>query len=161
MAGGPGTAKECASALKVLAAKDPKSIHEIVSKHISTLSSKSETAAVTGPGAAEGQAAMDFISSLMTRGKQLHDDQTQERLKKAPANQEYIEKLRALLKSEPVVVPEAAFKAITQSYSREELLDIRQRLEARGLLHNPPEGLKAGLKVTRQTSKKNVLRGEE
>lgn len=161
MAGGPGTAKECASALKVLAAKDPKSIHEIVSKHISSLSSKSRTLPVTGPGAAEGEAAMDFISSLMSRGKQLHDDQTQERLKKASANQEYIEKLRAHLNSEPLVAPEDVFKAITQSYSREELLEIRQRLEARGDLQNPPEGLKASLKVTRQTSKKNVLRGEE
>lgn len=64
MAGGATTASECASALKVLAAKDPGAIHQIVSQHISKLKkAPAETSC-------QEEAANAFITNLMNRGKQ-------------------------------------------------------------------------------------------
>ena len=56
-----GSATECAAALKVLAAKNPSAIHEIVASHLAQLKN--------GPSAAA--AASAFVTTLIQRGKEL------------------------------------------------------------------------------------------
>ena len=113
MAGGASTAKECASALKVLAARDPSAIHEIVAKHISTLSG---SAAAAGGGSSSSSAATSagasaFIEQLMNKGKELHAAQARQ------------DKHRV--------------------YSREQLLAIKAAMTSAGALATPPEGVES------------------
>lgn len=64
-----GQAAECASALKVLAAKDPSAIHEIVSQHISQLKQAKQVGTTSGNTAA----ANAFVTELMNRGKNVKE----------------------------------------------------------------------------------------
>lgn len=112
MAGGAKSAKECASALKTLAAKDPQSIHQIVSSHISQLHEAKQRGGVE-------DAARSFVESLMEKGRA-----------SAPAG-------LAPVPFAPSVMPEQA-----TVYSKEELLAVRANLEASGRLELRPRGLR-------------------
>ena len=125
MAGGAKSAKECASALKTLAAKDPKSIHQIVSSHISQLNEAKQRGGVE-------DAARAFVESLMEKGRTASLAVTSEA---APPG----------LKPVPFVAPDlvqAVMPAQRVEYTREALMAIRADMEASGRLNMRPKGLK-------------------
>ena len=120
MASGPQTAKDCASALKVLAAKDPKAIHQIVAQHISNLQKTSTNQ----------EAANSFITSLMNKGKAV------EAMSNDSSDDAAIKNLLVQLQHSKI-------------YSRDELLTVRERMGSLGKLGDAPEEMK-NLKLTRR-----------
>jgi hypothetical protein len=136
MAGGSRTAKDCASALKVLAAKDPKSIHEIVSNHIGSLKkcdSKDK----------REEAAKAFVNSLMEKGKRLAASSSS-------SEQPPLEKL--LSQFESVTSSAHIFKKISRVYTRDDLVRIRTAMNRQGLLTEPP--CATALRVIKMTTRR-------
>jgi hypothetical protein len=118
MSGGSKSAKECAGALKVLAAKDPTAIHEIVSSHITNLKQCDSKPQME-------EAARAFVNSLMEKGKKLHDEK-----KKATLS----ELLGATLSNFRWPDPKT-------KYTKEELLNVKMKMEQEGRLTDSPPGL--------------------
>ena len=137
MSGGSKTAKDCASALKVLAAKDPKSIHEIVSSHIGSLK-KCDTKDKME------EAAKAFVSSLMEKGKKMSSSSPA-----LPA--EGVDKLLSQLHS---VTSAYSFPEVAQRYGRDELLAARESMEKAGQLAEAPCAM--GLRVQKMTNPRSV-----
>ena len=136
MAGGPKSAKDCAGALKLLASKDPKAIHEIVASHIVSLQ---------GTSAPSEEAANAFVSTLVEKGKQV-----KKREKKEGGG---LEKLMAQLKQQvhapPPGLNESFFPRELWEYSAEKLAEIRSKMDSLGQLDKAPEGLKS-IRISRK-----------
>ena len=134
MAGGPKTAKDCAGALKLLASKDPKAIHEIVSSHIVSLQQ-------TNPSSEE--AASAFVNTLVEKGKQL------KKKKESSTSSTSLEKLMAQLKQKVQEPPPGLNSCgspfpekLDPVYANETLVEIREKMEKLGQLTEAPDGIK-------------------
>lgn len=140
MAGGPKTAKDCAGALKLLASKDPKSIHEIVSSHITNLQQN----------ASSEEAANSFVSNLMEKGKQLKKREKKEggleklmaQLKQQVSGAAPPPGLKNQIQSENANAKSPFPESVSCAYSPEELVEIRSKMESLGQLEQAPEGIK-------------------
>ena len=127
MSGGSRTAKECAGALKVLAAKDPKAIHEIVTTHIGSLKQCDSKTQME-------DAAKAFVNNLMAKGKKVHE-----------AEQPATASLSKLLSDfQSVTLNTFKMPDISQVYLRDALVGVRAEMEEAGLLNEPPSGLALG-----------------
>ena len=104
MSGGPVVARQCATALRILAAHDPRAIHEIVSNHVACLKNTPSEAA-----------AEKLIKSLISRSNELDDT-------KSVSTATKTEQLRRMM---GIAVPRV--------YSKIDLLSIRQRTSAIGI----------------------------
>ena len=111
MSGGPAVARECATALRVLAAQDPKAIHEIVSDHVARLKHTPSE-----------EAADRLIKSLISRSNELGKSSTTQTNK--------TEELRRLMGIK------TTSSSKTNVYSKAELLAIRKRFATEPI---PPE----------------------
>jgi hypothetical protein len=124
MSNGTETARECAKALKVLAEKDPKAIHQIVAKHLALLKNG-------GPGDKES-AAKELVDGLVKRGRELSSAM----IPISATSRDSLDQLKRLIgmttttRSNTLPVPHGG-------YSKQQLLQVQVQLSS--FLDSPDE----------------------
>ena len=112
MSGGPVIARQCASALRILAANDPKAIHQIVSDHVACLKNTPSE-----------EAADRLIKALISRSNEF--EKNGDVARQSATKTEELRRLMGITK----------VTSQTNVYSKAELLAIRNRIP----LTIPPE----------------------
>ena len=108
MSGGPAIARQCATALRVLAAQDPKAIHEIVSDHVARLKNTPSE-----------EAADRLIKSLISRSNEF--EKLRNSSESQPLNK--TDELRKLMG-----IKSKSSSLSSNTYTKTELLAIRKQV---------------------------------
>jgi len=133
MSSGTDTARECGKALKILAEKDPKSIHQIVAQHLNNLRNCND----------KEKAAKCFIDSLVARGRETSSEIAVPPGIGHPKNS--LEELKRLIgmhptKNPPLPAPQIVIPS-ENGYSKSDLLAVH-RMVMESAIPEPLRNLK-------------------
>ena len=115
MSGGPSVARKCASALRVLAAQDPKAIHEIISDHVARLKNTTSE-----------DAADKLIRSLISRSEDVEKNVAKQQHNKIKTDD--IRRMMGIASTSYSSSFSSSSGMSSRVYSKSDLLGLRRRI---------------------------------